>query len=82
MPTYTLSYQEDGLGCARRIEFDAVDSSAALRVAQQTKPGRRALLSEGKRPLCRIERRALGPSSDIWVVEPVLAGSRLKPHRS
>ena len=71
MPTYTLCYEDDGKGVASHMQFEATDASGALRVAQSKKPGRRAILWDGERPLCRIQRQAIGDDIDIWVVAPV-----------
>jgi len=73
MPKYTLSFDDDGTGDERHVRFDALDPAGALRVAQREKRGRSAVLWEGDRKLCRLELRATGPSSDVWIVGPVPA---------
>jgi hypothetical protein len=66
MPTYNLVYSDDTLGCARRIEFEAVDANGALRIAQSEAVGRTAELWEGDRKLCTLSR--VGPEGSIWEV--------------
>lgn len=81
MPTYTLSYVDDGRGVGRDVKFDAADAGGALVVAQQIKRGRSAILSEGSRQLCRLERRPTGIHSEMWVVMPVDAHMPVKPSK-
>lgn len=71
MPTYTLTYEDDGHGVEREIRFEAADPSRALTIAQFIKPGREGTLWQGGKPLCRLERRMVGEASDVWVVAGV-----------
>ena len=66
--TFNLVYSDDALGCARRIEFEAIDADGALRIAQCQAPGRLAELWEGDRKLCTLRR--VGPDGAIWEVGP------------
>ena len=79
MPTYTLSYEDDGKGVERKIRFEASDAARALTIAQSIKPGRSGTLWEGDRRLCRLERRMLGSASDVWVVRPALRTAAAEP---
>ena len=74
MPTYRLSFEEDGRGAGRSILFEARDPGGALHFAQRIRPGKVATLSEDDKPLCRIERRPTGDASDVWVIAPVDSG--------
>jgi hypothetical protein len=75
MATYKLVYSDDSLGCARRIEFEAVDAHGALRIAQSQAVGRTAELWEGDRKLCTLRR--VGPEGSIWEVGPCDNRARL-----
>lgn len=44
MATYRLKFSDDGLGCAKEIEFDAHDAGSALAIAQGERFGRSAEL--------------------------------------
>ena len=70
MPTYRLSFEDDGRGVDQVILFEARDPGGALHIAQRITPGRVATLCEGDKPLCRIERRPTGETSDVWVIAP------------
>lgn len=74
MPTYRLSYQDAGRGMEQVIQFEARDPAGALHLAQRLAPGRVATLCEGDTPLCRIERRPTGETSDVWVIAPADSG--------
>ena len=71
MPTFRLSYREDGRDVDEVIQFEARDPASALHLAQRLTPGRVATLCEDDRPLCRIERRPTGETSDVWIIAPV-----------
>jgi hypothetical protein len=73
MPKYTLSFDDDGTAGERHVQFEAHDPAGALRVAQREKRGRSAILWQGDTKLCRLELRATGPSSDVWIIGPALA---------
>ncbi|AZI36319.1 hypothetical protein NT2_12_01480 [Caenibius tardaugens NBRC 16725] len=64
MRTYSLIFFRDGLGQARRIEFDAADSSGALSPAIYDKPGRVAELWDGDTKLARFRSSRLG----LWEI--------------
>jgi hypothetical protein len=67
MTTFTLRYDEDGLGLDKRIEFDAGNPAQALSIAQGEAEGRWAELSVDGRPLCRLGRTATDVG-DYWVI--------------
>lgn len=64
MPTFTLRYDDDGLGLDKRVEFDGTNPAIALNLASGEAPGRRAVLLADGKPLCRLGREAGG----FWVV--------------
>lgn len=68
MTTYKLVYADDGIGSARKVEFEAVDAAHALIVAQREACGRRAQLWADTRLLCNLSRTS--GASDLWIVEP------------
>lgn len=82
MPTYTLAYEDDGRGVERKIEFDAADPSRALMIAQTLKPGRSAMLWQENKPLCRLERRLVGSSCDVWVVAGAGAAAEMHSNQT
>lgn len=65
--TYTLRYEDDSLGIEKRIEFEAVSAAYALEIARAEAEGRRALLLENGRPLCRLVK-ALAGDAPYWIV--------------
>lgn len=64
MAIYKLKFTDDGLGCAKEIEFEALDAGQALLVARGELSGRRAELWERERRLCTLRRE--GTQGDIW----------------
>lgn len=58
MKVYTLTFIEDGIGLAKRLEFTAPDIAGALIIAHQQAARRSAELWEGARKLCTIRRIA------------------------
>jgi hypothetical protein len=54
--TYTLRYDDDAVGIGKRVEFEAANAAYALEIARGEADGRRALLLENGRPLCRLEK--------------------------
>lgn len=75
MHTYTLTFEDDTPGSGQTIHFEAIDCGAALTQAQRARRGRIATLAEDGKPLCRLERRPLGLSSDVWVIGPAKEGA-------
>lgn len=69
MATYQLRFSDDGIGCAKRVEFDAPDASAALIVAHQESPNRNVELWKDGARLCTIRRTA----NEVWELNPVAA---------
>ncbi|MBJ7501188.1 MAG: hypothetical protein JHC57_15645 [Sphingopyxis sp.] len=67
MTTFTLRYDEDGLGLEKRIEFDAGNPAQALLIAQGEAAGRWAELSANGKPICRLGRAGAG-AGDYWVI--------------
>ncbi|MFC0103642.1 hypothetical protein [Sphingopyxis terrae] len=74
MPTFTLRFDDDGLGVAKRIEFDARDCAIALEIAGDELEDRSALLLADGRPLCRLGRSSAGAAA-LWLVESPAAAS-------
>lgn len=64
MPTFTLHYQDDGVGLDKRVEFDGSCPGAALGVARNERPGRQATLLVDGAPLCRLGQTDHG----LWIV--------------
>lgn len=65
--TYSLHYEEDALGIAKRVEFEARSAAYALEIAVAEADGRQALLLEDGRPLCRLIK-ALPGEAPYWIV--------------
>ena len=68
METYCLMYADDGVGLAKRVEFEAYDPSTALALAHREAAGRAAELWCGPRKLCTLRRTGL--RGEIWQVGP------------
>ena len=66
MSVYRLKYHDDGLGCAKEIEFDAPDSAQALFIAQHEARGRTAELWCDSQPVCTLRR--VSNEGDYWVI--------------
>ncbi|WP_326914910.1 hypothetical protein [Sphingopyxis chilensis] len=77
--TYTLRYDDDGAGVGKRVEFEAENAGYALEIARGEAEGRRALLLENGRALCRLEK-AWDGDAPYWIVaaEPAPVGSGLE----
>jgi hypothetical protein len=72
MPTFTLRYDDDGLGLDKRVEFDGTTPAIALNLASGEAAGRRAVLLADGKPLCRLGREVDG----FWIVaQPNCPGS-------
>jgi hypothetical protein len=52
------------------VQFDARDPAGAFAYRPTHHAGRVATLCEGDKPLCRIERRPTGETSDVWIIAP------------
>jgi hypothetical protein len=65
--TYTLCYEDDAVGIGKRVEFEATNAAVALEIALGEADGRRALLLESGRPLCRLQKAAPGDAT-FWIV--------------
>ena len=61
MESYRLVFADDGIGVARRVEFEAEDLPHALVFAHREAKNRTAVLWQGERRLCTIARPALEP---------------------
>lgn len=70
MDTYSLRFSDDGVGLAKRVEFEALDAGMALRVAHKEAAGRAAELWHGRRKLCTLRRTGL--RGEIWQVGPAI----------
>ena len=68
MDTYSLTFIDDGVGLAKRVEFEAYDASRALTLAHKEAAGRAAELWRGDRKLCTLKRTGL--RGEIWQVGP------------
>lgn len=67
MITYTLRYEEDGLGVEKRVEFEAKTPAQALLIAQGEAEGRWAELCADGKLVCRLGRQSTG-ASNYWVI--------------
>ena len=67
MITYTLRYEEDGLGIEKRVEFEAETPAQALLIAQGEVEGRWAELCADGQPVCRLGRQSIG-AGNYWVI--------------
>jgi hypothetical protein len=76
--TYTLRYDDDALGIGKRVEFEAANAAYALEIARGEADGRRALLLENGRPLCRLEKAAPGDAT-FWIVAADTPPPRYRP---
>ena len=63
--TYRVILADDGIGEARRVEFEAYDPALALHLAQREKPGRKVMLFEDERPLGTLTYGRAG----FWTVD-------------
>lgn len=61
MESYRLVFADDGIGVARRVEFEAEDLPHALVFAHREAKHRTAVLWQGERRLCTIARTAAEP---------------------
>lgn len=65
--TFSLYYDDDDVGIAKRVEFEAPNAALALDIAGGEAEGRLVILCEGARPLCRLVKSAAG-TAPLWVV--------------
>lgn len=73
MPTFTLRYEDDGLGLDKRVEFDGEHPALALSLSAGETPGRRAILLADGKPLCRLGHEEDG----FWIVAEPYSSSSL-----
>jgi len=64
MQTFILRFREDGLGEAKRIEFDADGPRDALEIARRELAGRAIELWDDRRRLAVLRRN----ERDVWQV--------------
>lgn len=67
--TFSLYYDDDDVGIAKRVEFEAPNAALALEIAEGEAEGRFVILCEGARPLCRFIKSAAG-AAPLWVIFP------------
>ena len=67
MHTYKLKLPDDGISCAKEVEFEAPDGLMALRVAHQHAKHRAGELWCDGQVLCVIEESTQG----FWQIVPV-----------
>jgi hypothetical protein len=65
--TYTLRYEDDGLGVEKRVEFEAATPAQALLIAQGEAEGRWAELCADGLLICWLGRQSTG-DSNYWVI--------------
>ena len=63
--SYSLLFDDDGVGLAKRIEFEAASASVALEIAERECDGRWALLVCDGKPVCRV-----GHNAGTWTIAP------------
>lgn len=61
--SYSLQFDDDGIGLPRRVEFEAASAFAALEIAEEQCNGRWALLLCDGAELCRV-----GRSGGTWMI--------------
>lgn len=61
--SYSLQFDDDGIGLPKRIEFEAATASAALEIAGPECDGRWALLARDGKALCRV-----GHAAGTWLI--------------
>lgn len=66
LPSYCLKFADDGLGSRKELQFEAINASKALLVAQEEASNRRAELWCDGRKLCNISHTGAG----VWEVSP------------
>lgn len=63
--SYSLQFDDDGVGLPKRIEFEAASAGVALEIAERECNGRWALLVRDGRPVCRV-----GHNAGTWTIAP------------
>jgi hypothetical protein len=61
--SYSLQFEDDGVGLARRVEFEAASAGVALEIAEEQCNGRWAVLLCDGAALCRV-----GRSAGAWMI--------------
>lgn len=61
--SYSLQFDDDGIGLPKRVEFEAVSAGAALEIAEEQCDGRWAVLLCDGAALCRV-----GRSAGAWMI--------------
>lgn len=64
MPDYALQFEADGIGAAKRIEFEADNSGAAFDVLRSEAKGRSVVIEENDRVLAVVTCL----QDDFWAV--------------
>lgn len=61
--SYSLQFDDDGIGLPRRVEFEASNAGAALEIVEEQCDGRWAVLLCDGTALCRV-----GHSAGAWMI--------------
>lgn len=64
--SYSLRFDDDGIGLQKRVDFEAVSTSIALEIAESECNGRWALLICEGTAMCQI-----GHNAGAWLIVPV-----------
>ena len=70
--SYSLQFDDDGIGLPRRVEFEASSAGAALEIAEEQCDGRWAVLLCDGTALCRV-----GRSAGAWMIAAYPAPSNI-----
>lgn len=62
MPTFTLHFDDDGIGVDKRVEFDAANPALVFSLLEADRPCRQAALWSGNKPIGTLRRNANG----VW----------------
>lgn len=65
MQSFRLLFADDGIGVARRVEFEAEDAARAIAFARSEARNRSAELWLENRPLCTISRAEPQPCAMV-----------------
>jgi hypothetical protein len=64
--SFTLAFDEDGLGTPKQVSFEAIDPEQAFRIMEREAVGRSAILWEGLTRLGRLRLTEVG----FWELTP------------
>lgn len=72
MSTFRLTFDDDGVGAGKYVEFESPDAGSVLAILQREKRGRLVDISRDGHTLATVTR--CNRAGDFWIVSPPAHG--------